>query len=332
MPSICKNAECAKNAVFGFTKAEFCKAHKLDGMIDVKNKKCKEAGCTLTASYGNPGESKRLYCAKHAPDAMANVTHNKCIANGCSKYPSYNLPGATKPIYCKDHCNDQMVDVKNKRCLADNCDLAAWLAAPKEASRLYCASHCPNRTIESMIKRCSNCLSVRANRKYRLYCTRCHLGLNPDDPLTGQYDLKRTSFLNELTSTYPDMIIDKTSLSRYSTRVPDAAIELDTHVILIEIDEDAYAPHDAFCDVDTLMEIKKRIADKHLVMIRVNPDRYTSDQHKAIRPIFETVKGVYKMNKTEFNRRLSSLRDSIRDIVACPPSKPISMIQICYTE
>ena len=48
MPSICFKPDCNKDASFNFsneTKRLYCKEHKLDNMIDLKNKKCNKPYC-----------------------------------------------------------------------------------------------------------------------------------------------------------------------------------------------------------------------------------------------------------------------------------------------
>ena len=48
MPAKCKNSDCNKCALYNHineTKPLYCNKHKLDCMIDVRNKKCKNPDC-----------------------------------------------------------------------------------------------------------------------------------------------------------------------------------------------------------------------------------------------------------------------------------------------
>ena len=48
---MCKEEGCKKRPSFnleGETKALYCSNHKLERMVDVKNKNCKEEGCKNT--------------------------------------------------------------------------------------------------------------------------------------------------------------------------------------------------------------------------------------------------------------------------------------------
>jgi len=62
------------------------------------------------------GETKGLYCDTHKLDGMVDVKNKKCIHEGCKKQPNYNVEGETKGLYCFPHKKDGMVDVKNKKC------------------------------------------------------------------------------------------------------------------------------------------------------------------------------------------------------------------------
>ena len=76
----------------GETKALYCSTHKLDGMVNVKDKTCIHPGCTIIPNYNKPGETKAFYCLKHKLDNMVNVKKKICIQ---SNYLSVLTPGST---------------------------------------------------------------------------------------------------------------------------------------------------------------------------------------------------------------------------------------------
>ena len=55
----------SKNALFNLPnkKAQYCKKHKTDDMIDVVNLKCKD--CKKQPKYNLPGNKKGIYCETH---------------------------------------------------------------------------------------------------------------------------------------------------------------------------------------------------------------------------------------------------------------------------
>ena len=57
---------------------EYCSPHALEGMVDVKNIKCRTEGCGKLAYFGVTGTIMKEYCAQHAPEGMADVKNRKC--------------------------------------------------------------------------------------------------------------------------------------------------------------------------------------------------------------------------------------------------------------
>ncbi|CAH6419862.1 Hypothetical protein HVR_LOCUS944 [uncultured virus] len=75
----CRAQGCTKQATYGFeiNKSLYCRIHKEDGMINVKNKRCEQEGCMTESSFGYEGE-KAQYCGKHNKDKMINVKNKRC--------------------------------------------------------------------------------------------------------------------------------------------------------------------------------------------------------------------------------------------------------------
>ena len=53
----------------------------MDGMVDVRSRKCRIEGCDKQSSLGVAGTKTMEYCAQHAPGGMVNVTKNGTFAN-----------------------------------------------------------------------------------------------------------------------------------------------------------------------------------------------------------------------------------------------------------
>ena len=107
MPSLCK--ECPKQSTFGYIKAEYCKIHKKDDMVNVKNKRCKEQECDNTV------RGKTDFCASHGGG-------KRCIENGCD-----NLARG-KTDFCASHGG-------GKRCIEQGCKSTA------RGKTDFCTSH-----------------------------------------------------------------------------------------------------------------------------------------------------------------------------------------------
>lgn len=62
-------------------------------------KECKFKECKTIACFNIKGESKGIYCSLHKLDGMVDVKNKKCIHNGCEKHPIYNKEGEKTALY-----------------------------------------------------------------------------------------------------------------------------------------------------------------------------------------------------------------------------------------
>ena len=59
-------------------KQNIVQKHKLEGMFDVKSKRCSFKDCNKGPSFNFQNETKTKYCAKHKLEWMFNVKSKKC--------------------------------------------------------------------------------------------------------------------------------------------------------------------------------------------------------------------------------------------------------------
>ena len=62
----------------------YCDEHKMNGMVDVKHKRCKEIDCTKRPTYNYKSNKNGLYCVEHKLDGIIDVKHKKCKKKGCT--------------------------------------------------------------------------------------------------------------------------------------------------------------------------------------------------------------------------------------------------------
>jgi len=143
----------------GETCGLFCKLHKTDGMIDVKNKRCVHPeGCDTMPNYNVPGETRGLFCKIHKTDDMVNVVSKRCAhPEGCEKQPVYNIPGENQALFCNVHKTDGMVNVKSKRCAhPEGCEKRPGYNVPGENHALFCTVHKNDGMVNVKDKQCSH--------------------------------------------------------------------------------------------------------------------------------------------------------------------------------
>ena len=106
----CAIDTCTKRPIFnlqGEKKALYCKSHKTEEMVDVKNLKCLE--CNKRATYSLIG-TKGMYCAEHAQPDMVFVYKKNCNEIGCTNMAKYYFPNGPKTAqYCSKHKKKTMI-------------------------------------------------------------------------------------------------------------------------------------------------------------------------------------------------------------------------------
>jgi len=140
--SKCIHPGCDIEPVFNYPqfdgKGKYCKKHSLEGMIDVKNKKCGVDGCKIRPHFNFPGQRKGERCFKHAETGMINIITVKCREEGCGSIASYNFLGEKKRLYCSKHALDGMICVIGNKCAHEGCSNRARYGFSR---RVMCRIH-----------------------------------------------------------------------------------------------------------------------------------------------------------------------------------------------
>jgi hypothetical protein len=141
---ICIYDNCKTHSNFNYiieSKAIYCAKHKLDGMINIKLKRCAEIGCQIMPCYNYKNNKKGLYCAKHRKDDMINVKNCTCSFEKCNTIANYNYSTTKKPLYCAKHKKADMINVRKKLCTESNCLIEPIYNYSTLKKPLYCAKH-----------------------------------------------------------------------------------------------------------------------------------------------------------------------------------------------
>ena len=62
---------------------------------------CIHPHCKVRPIYNMEGESRALYCSAHKLDGMVNVKDKTCIHPHCKVIPNYNAEGESRALYCR---------------------------------------------------------------------------------------------------------------------------------------------------------------------------------------------------------------------------------------
>jgi len=308
----CKEDGCEKRATFGIfkEKACFCKKHKEDNMIDVKNKRCDGINddgtvCDKINPVFNIEGGKGRFCAKHKQDHMVDVTNKRCEGKNdndtpCTSQPAFDIEGG-KGRFCADHKKDGMINVKSKRCKTPLCEILAM------------------------------------KKKYKGYCYRCFINTFPDSTIVCNHKTKERVVTDYIREQFPDLtiILDKRIEDGCSSRRPDIFIDLGEYTLVIEIDETQHNTYECSCENKRMMELFQDAGSRHMVMIRFNPDQYYDHEGKSIPSCWEYTKDKglchVKPNKQkEWQNRLDILQQYVKHICENRIDKEIHVEHLFY--
>lgn len=285
---ICKEQDCLKQPSYGYKNAEYCAEHKKENMIDVRNKRCRESGCSKHPTFGNKEDRKKQYCAEHRKEGMIVLVQKRCKEPNCLNRPYYGNKGENKKLFCRDHKREDMINLNPIRCKYDGCEIIASFGNKEDRKKQYCVTHkTPDMVNLTYITCNSEWCDTRANRKYKNYCFHCYKNLFPDDPIIKNYKTKEREVGNYIRKEFDDIdayiTFDKTVGS--SKKRPDICFKLKScnHVVIIEIDEDCHSTYDVTCENKRICEIYQDLGFKKVVFIRFNPDTYTDESGKKIK-------------------------------------------------
>ena len=355
-------------------KAIYCGEHKLDNMIDVNNKKCLFENCNKRPNYNVIGE-KAIYCGKHKLNNMVNVNSKTCEFECCYKIPHYNFENEITAIYCADHKLENMINIKCYKCRFDGCLSSASFSNSILDNPIFCVKHKTNKMINVRKTTCedSNCnLSpnynyegfakrrfcrlhkldgmidvshikcitplclTRASNKYNGYCLPCCIQVHPEIEVSRNYKTKEKDVVDRITQTFTSFtwVADKKVQDGCSRRRPDLLLDMGSHIIIVEIDENKHTDYDCSCENKRLMELSQDLQHRPIVFIRFNPDDYTNQDGILVKSCWKLNKlGVIQITKTkqkEWEERIETLKQQIQYWIDNPTEKTIEIIELFY--
>ena len=207
------------------------------------------------------------------------------------------------------------------------------------------SSICPHQKIKLYCKICdgkylckSSWCETTRNKKYEGYCLPCFVN-NPENqnkPLMRNYKTKEKEVLTQITESFTEFtwISDKKIQDGCSKRRPDLLLDMGTHIIIVEIDENKHIYYDCTCENKRLMEISQDLNHRPIIFIRFNPDEYINEKGIKIKSCWKLNKlGVISIVKTkqiEWDERIKILKELIQYWIDNPTTKTIEIIELFY--
>jgi len=334
----CKVDNCNIIALYNYkdkSNAIYCNTHKLENMINIKSKRCIFENCDIRPTFNLESETTPLYCFTHKLEGMVDVKNNKCIYKGCNRQSIYNYENKA-PMYCMDHKLENMINVKYKSCIIKNCNNRPTYNHPYEKKPLYCNIHREHDMIDFRHSRCKECLVCFSNNpKYKGCCFRCFVYKFPYDEIIKNYKVKEKHVVDFIDLHFKEYVesYDKIIKGGCSKRRPDVLIDLLTHSIIIEVDEDQHEAYDSTCENKRMMELFQDLGNRPVVLIRFNPDSYMDDNDKKVKSCFKYHKTLglpIIENEAKWQARLSVLKLVIEKHIEKIPEKEVTIEQLFF--
>ena len=307
----------------------FCKKHKLENMIDVKNKKCIFENCNTRPTYNLSTEKTAIYCMKHKLENMINIVSKKCIFENCNIRSTYNLSTEKTAIYCMKHKLENMVDITRNKCSYIKCKNTNIYGYMNKRPQ-FCINHKLPDMINLILE--NKCSTIDCNNEYDLisynikYCN-VHIPINSLDiikklckycDIRGDIDYickdclkiknKKEYAIVRLLRKEIDtpFIYDSNRMLQNCTKKrPDIYFELTKHCVIVEVDENQHNIYDDKCECGRLNEIVNGIGGKSVIIIRYNPDTIRNNNKiieiKQIDKIELLIKTIKKELVKEYN-------------------------------
>ena len=318
--------ECNGSEVCEHDKSKYdCIECKGSNRCEVHNKlkrNCKECNGNIFCIHGNRKARCKECCGSEI-----------CIHN-ISKY------------YCKECCGSVFCEHGRQKRVCKECGGSQICEHGKE--KYYCREcggslFCQHDKNKNFCKKCdgsklckTSYCEISGNLKYEGYCLTCFIHMFPDKPNTRNYKTKENHVVERVTKIFSNFtwVADKKVQDGCSRRRPDLLLDMGSHIIIVEIDENKHTDYDCSCENKRLMELSQDLQHRPIVFIRFNPDDYTN-QHGVL------VKSCWKLNKLgvmtipknkqkEWEERIECLRKQIQYWIDNPTDKTIEIVELFY--
>jgi hypothetical protein len=176
------------------------------------------------------------------------------------------------------------------------------------------------------------------NPKYEGFCLPCFVN-NPENqnkPIIRNYKTKEKDVVDRITQTFTNFtwVTDKKIQDGCSRRRPDLLLDMGSHIIIIEVDENKHTDYDCSCENKRLMELSKDLNHRPIVFIRFNPDDYTNQENILVKSCWKLnnlgVMQIIKNKQKEWEERIENLKQQIQYWIDNPTEKTIEIIELFY--
>lgn len=174
------------------------------------------------------------------------------------------------------------------------------------------------------------------SRKYNGYCLPCCIQVCPEIQVSRNYKTKERDVVDRITQIFTEFtwVADKKVQDGCSLRRPDLLLDMGSHIIIVEIDENKHTDYDCSCEHKRLMQISQDLQHRPIVFIRFNPDAYTNQDGTLIKSCWRLTKQgvmlIVKNKQKEWEERIDVLKQQIQYWMDNQTDKTIEIVELFY--
>ena len=303
---------------------------------------CKECGGPAFCEHGNI----KAQCKECFGSSFCEHRKRKSICKECGG-TSICEHGKRKS-QCKECGGTSICEHGKRKSTCKECGGTSICKHGKQKSKCKeCggSSLCKHGKQKSKCKECggsslckSSWCETYGNPKYKNYCLACFVN-NPENqtnPLIRNYKTKEKEVVDQIIKTFTNFtwISDKKVQDGCSRRRPDLLLDMGTHIIIVEIDENKHTNYECSCEHKRLMELSQDLNHRPIIFIRFNPDDYTNQEGILIKSCWKLNKlGIMQIIKTkekEWEERINILKQQIQYWIDNSTDKTIEIVELFY--
>ena len=356
--------ECSGSEVCEHKKSKYdcidCKGSNRCEPHNKLKRNCVECNGSLICIHGN----NKTRCKECSGSALCKHNKYKNFCKECdgSAYCEHNKEFR----YCKE-CGGSGLCIHDKR--KRNCIECGGYALCEHNKQKHQCSECSGNNIcehKKRKNRCKDCggsqycchdknkdfckicdgrylcksiwCETARNPKYEGCCMPCFVN-NPENnsnPIKRNYKTKEKDVVDRITQTFTNFtwISDKKVQDGCSRRRPDLLLDMGSHIIIMEVDENKHTDYDCSCENKRLMELSQDLQHRPIIFIRFNPDDYINQEGIKIKSCWKLnklgVMQIQKTKQTEWEERINSLKQQIQYWIDNPTEKTIEIVELFY--
>ena len=302
---------------------------------------CKECGGSQICTHNKRRQLCRdcngsIFCIHDKQKA-------KCRECGGTQICEHNKIKST----CRE-CGGSLICEHNKR--KDQCIICGDVLCEHNKRKQVCvecggSQICEHNKVKTRCKLCGGSALCKTqfcesrynpNPKYQGHCVYCFIHLFPDEPNSRNYKTKEKDVVDRITKEFPDFtwVADKKIQDGCSRRRPDLLLDMGSHIIIMEVDENKHTDYDCSCEHKRLMELSQDLQHRPIIFIRFNPDDYINQEGILVKSCWKLnklgVMQIQKTKQTEWEERIEALKQQIQYWIDNPTEKTIEIVELFY--